>query len=482
MTVHPFHTFKFILIVATMITAMSCSSTRYANIERAAEYNYTDYEYREGHPEVRMSAMGFLNEEDEGIISIAADIENRSLIFRKQGDVYAADIEMVITIVGTAGHTYSDTFTAEKSLEIEDYSYTTNVDVERYKKDMEVPPGRYKVFFSVRDKASGNETVRDVDTYIPDPGDNIVNLTSVQLLGKDSDQPERGYEPVTTYDVSMNKDSLRFVIQVTKNGSEDPLVVRSRLIRFDADTSAARSASHPKYSVGSLPYQGIDYSSETEMEQTRRELAQDGSVMIEFPFKRPEKGSYRFEVTAEGADSEEELFRARDFSIKGENFPRVKSSRELAEPLIYLMGQDEHEELMSIEDPVELKEAIDRFWLSNIGSVTMAKQVIALYYERVEEANKQFTNFKEGWKTDRGMIYILFGPPDRVENRIHTERWFGSHYSRDTRYHFLFERSRIRNNYFPFDNYLLHRTQGYHNYQYQQLQLWRTGQILFASI
>ena len=37
------------------------------------------------------------------------------------------------------------------------------------------------------------------------------------------------------------------------------------------------------------------------------------------------------------------------------------------------------------------------------------------YYKRVSYANENFDGWKEGWETDRGMIYILFGPPDQVE-------------------------------------------------------------------
>ncbi|HEX9615291.1 MAG TPA: GWxTD domain-containing protein, partial [Bacteroidota bacterium] len=37
------------------------------------------------------------------------------------------------------------------------------------------------------------------------------------------------------------------------------------------------------------------------------------------------------------------------------------------------------------------------------------------YYHRVEYANKNFGHYMDGWKTDRGMIYIRFGSPDNVE-------------------------------------------------------------------
>jgi hypothetical protein len=37
------------------------------------------------------------------------------------------------------------------------------------------------------------------------------------------------------------------------------------------------------------------------------------------------------------------------------------------------------------------------------------------YYARVEYANKHFSHFQEGWRTDMGMVYITFGPPNNVE-------------------------------------------------------------------
>jgi len=38
------------------------------------------------------------------------------------------------------------------------------------------------------------------------------------------------------------------------------------------------------------------------------------------------------------------------------------------------------------------------------------------YYERVDYANKKFRAFtKAGWLTDRGRVYILYGPPSDIE-------------------------------------------------------------------
>ncbi len=34
-----------------------------------------------------------------------------------------------------------------------------------------------------------------------------------------------------------------------------------------------------------------------------------------------------------------------------------------------------------------------------------------------------FTSYKEGWKTDKGMIFIVLGPPDKVQRSKDREVW-----------------------------------------------------------
>jgi hypothetical protein len=37
------------------------------------------------------------------------------------------------------------------------------------------------------------------------------------------------------------------------------------------------------------------------------------------------------------------------------------------------------------------------------------------YYIRVQFANKNFAHYIEGWRTDMGMVYIIFGSPNNVD-------------------------------------------------------------------
>ncbi|MFO7866769.1 MAG: GWxTD domain-containing protein [Candidatus Aminicenantes bacterium] len=64
------------------------------------------------------------------------------------------------------------------------------------------------------------------------------------------------------------------------------------------------------------------------------------------------------------------------------------------------------------------KEFIQEFWDKRDPSpdqeVNEFKQE---FYRRIEYANTYFKEGIPGWKTDRGRIYIYFGPPDRIERR-----------------------------------------------------------------
>jgi GWxTD domain-containing protein len=469
-----FYTFSFISLILLYLSG--CVRSANPDIERGSFFQFQD-----GYPEVRMSSIGLLSETDQPLINITADIVLGSLIYSTEEEKRIANVSLEIRILEIEGQfteTVRRDFTIESSFE---GSYLSQ-DVFTHDEDIEVEPGKYEVLVTVLDQSSGKATTRQSEASIPDPDQPEINITTVRLLGKSKQvPPESDFSPITTYTVSSGLDSLMFTFQVTNNDLDAPLEVNSRLLRFEADTSAARPMNFNNYSPSTLPYIGVEMRQPEEVDVITRRLDQPGSVLIDFKYDLLENGNYRFEVETED-ESGEIIYKGRDFSIKSDNYPAVVSPRELAEPLIYLMERKDHEKLMEIQDPDSLKEAIDRFWLTNIGSMNTAKSVISLYYERVEQANKQFTTFKEGWKTDPGMMYILFGPPWYVDRFLNSMIWSYSYDRTDPRYNYTFERPNMKNEYFPFDNYLLQRNQGYFNIQYRQMQLWLTGGILTTRL
>ncbi|MFO7939068.1 MAG: GWxTD domain-containing protein [Bacteroidales bacterium] len=69
------------------------------------------------------------------------------------------------------------------------------------------------------------------------------------------------------------------------------------------------------------------------------------------------------------------------------------------------------------------KYLVDSFWLSLATHQEQARKLLQAYYRRVVFANSQFTDWRPGYLTDRGEVYLLLGPPDALYVTMDTERW-----------------------------------------------------------
>ncbi len=453
---------------------VGCTRSFNPDIERGSSYKF-----RSGHPEVRLSAIGYLDEEGQPYIHVASDIVYGSLFFRKNEGNLRATIDISLQIVdrNSGDLMYSKLYPTV----IPAISKTPgqSQDVYTFEKKLQVPDGEYQVYLSVTDHNTERSITQASNVSIPDSGTS--SLTNIRLMGKEIGNRSGNWFPITTYDVPGRIDSLKFIFQINSH-SGSRFTIDSRLLRFESDTSAAKPMYANNYSPSSIAYKGIDYSSPDEIQSTRRVLTQEGNVTIEYPFANLDRGNFRFEVNATDESRNKTIFKARDFSRKSENYPTLKTPEELARPLIYLMGRGDHEELMSIQDSDTLKEQIDRFWLRNIQNKSDAKTILRLYYERVEEANKRFSNFKEGWKTDRGLVFILFGSPISIQEIHDTMTWHYSYNRENERYNYTFEKSSFKSEFYPFDYYLLQRDTEYYNLQQQQINLWLSGRIMLRKL
>ena len=83
--------------------------------------------------------------------------------------------------------------------------------------------------------------------------------------------------------------------------------------------------------------------------------------------------------------------------------------------------------------------------------------------------------YKEGWKTDKGMIYLVLGPPSRIQRNGLREVWLYSQSANFSEIIFTFYR---KPNQFSEDHYELVRYPEYGAYWYPFVEAWRTGSVL----
>jgi GWxTD domain-containing protein len=178
----------------------------------------------------------------------------------------------------------------------------------------------------------------------------------------------------------------------------------------------------------------------------------------------PEKGFYHVVFDPKGEEGVN-LFTYDDY------FPGVGTSNEMIDCTRYIMSKEEFEACKSAEDQ---KACIDRFWLNIAGSNERARELLKRYYGRVKEANKNYTSFTQGWKTDRGMVFIIFGSPTNIYRSKKDEIWVYGNEANPNGLRFVFNKKVS-----PYSNkhFVMERSQFYKDNWYTAVEMWRQGQI-----
>lgn len=157
---------------------------------------------------------------------------------------------------------------------------------------------------------------------------------------------------------------------------------------------------------------------------------------------------------------------------KNPQFPKISQMSEMPGPVRYLCSKEEFEKIQqSFEGP---ENAFDKFWIRCGGNKAKAKELIKIYYSRVQDANNHFTSYAEGWKTDRGMIYLVFGHPNTIITDASIETWIYGNVNDPQALKFDFE---IKKDPLWGEIYLLKRSEIYRNPWESQVTQWRQGRI-----
>lgn len=151
-----------------------------------------------------------------------------------------------------------------------------------------------------------------------------------------------------------------------------------------------------------------------------------------------------------------------------DGFPDVNQPAQAIAPLRYLTNEKEYDKMLSYSD---YKIAIDSFWLERASyEPERAKKMIRKFYQRVVDVNHLFTSFQEGWKTDRGLTYIIYGPPSEVYRKDGEEEWIYGERGNPMSIRFYFLKTE---NPFTENDFTMQRSPVYKTSWYIAVENWR---------
>src|SRR5205085_1590654 len=139
-------------------------------------------------------------------------------------------------------------------------------------------------------------------------------------------------------------------------------------------------------------------------------------VIFSVPSSGYTLGAYTIEVNA--AAGSESAAAASYFKNQNSEFPLdLTKIDELIEQLQYIAKGEEMDWMKAGSSVQERQKRFLDFWKSKDPTpLTKKNEVMMAYYQRLNYANQHFsTVYTKGWRSDMGMVYIIFGMPSNID-------------------------------------------------------------------
>src|SRR6266576_3722284 len=89
----------------------------------------------------------------------------------------------------------------------------------------------------------------------------------------------------------------------------------------------------------------------------------------------------------------------------------------LTEDVTYIISPEERNAFLQLDTNEEREQFIEQFWLRRSSNPDLPENDFKEeHYRRIAYANDHYASGIPGWKTDRGRMYIMWGPADEVES------------------------------------------------------------------
>jgi len=342
----------------------------------------------------------FKEDGEDWRLEVYYKIFNEKLSFVKAGERFQASYEVNLTILDRKGHQITAT-SLEENLFVSHYSET--ISESGFLINMlnnKIRLGRYELVLELIDLNSSRSWIQRMDAVIPefDPKKYIL---SPLLFSRDiSDSvrnpkfEKRGKEVIPS--VSRTFDESKFYLYYEIYGEKDP-----QKMYF-------------------LNYQIVDENRKEKVLEEKDTLFSEDRitpVYKEISVEKIPPGDYTLSVLLQD-EKKKTLAKSKDnFQIAWSMLSVIKADFEKAvDQLRYIATGDEMERLKKSKKEDQLIEWAE-FWKSKDPTPgTQKNELMEEYYRRLRYVERNFGVWnKEGWETDMGRIYMIYGHPDEIE-------------------------------------------------------------------
>ncbi len=332
-------------------------------------------------------------------------IFNSDLAFVKRESVFYADYEIIVAVYDKKNRPIaSKTFT--RSISTDEYSRTLSTSDYRIGQvTFEVAPEQYKITCDLNDKNAGNSVRRELKAELTKYDNRNPQISDIQFV--------HAVEP-SGEDTTFTKGNMDYV----------PVVRRI----YGGDTTATVRAYFEIYRGSgeetdvTLLVDLVDFNENSVYHDEERISFDNGTAVTQYyeiPLKGIKGGEYDFVTVLRGKRGRDVDKVEEPITIHWTPGTMILNDPEKGvEILKYIASKKDLDAMSKAETAAERLRLWNEFWLGlDPTPGTPENEVKDDYFERIEFANQNFSIMqREGWRTDRGMVFIQYGPPDQIED------------------------------------------------------------------
>lgn len=331
--------------------------------------------------------------EDSGVslLRLFTKVAFDELQFIQEEDHYRAGYEVSISVLNQ-DEDQVDFKIVNKKVRAYEFERTNSPkDFSLAEVEFKLEPGTYDLLINLMDTESKKSGQRKIQVVVPDYDSSSLEMSELLLI--DYAMMDSTGKIVTRPNVLANfgetQESLFLWFEIYSRNEGDSVRVTYRIKNMKDDR--LREKEHYKLLEG---------------ERTEN--------VVEIPRGDLKSGRYNLEVEVDDDDSS--VKRTRVFTIRWIGMPTLATDLNKAIEQMKHIAKGSYIKKMKKAKEDEKRRLFEEFWRElDPTPGTLKNELMEEYYRRVEYADVNFASYREGWKTDRGMLYIVLGPPDDID-------------------------------------------------------------------
>jgi GWxTD domain-containing protein len=354
----------------------------------------------------------FLDPDQRPSILVNINVPYTSLIFLRETGTFRSDYAVYLKVLNNKKKLV-ETAVINESVVVEDYKSTRSAKMStKSSKRFQLEPGEYIVKCAVQVKNTRRYFEREVEIKVPKFLEAGIGVGKPRLYATEIETGR--YVPVLA-----PADSYPLLDQLEKESTLFAELTKHPIIKFDVYTEKETADSVDctlYFAVGDEDDKMVAYG-----RRTVRIAGLRNQFVVYLNTDEWDPGEYKFVVKALQNKPERETTSIFDFTL---GYSRSMLTRHIDDTIAILSLIATNPELDEIRNAPEGEraKAWAMFWARRDPSPgTEENEALTEHLRRLRYATENYAEGQEGWKTDRGKIYIRFGEPDHTEIKIDSQ-------------------------------------------------------------